>query len=221
VTDLRLSYRRGVDALGATLYNRAATTNSFLNPDPTGADGRFGLEQMQFMHIERLNGLPGMAHVNDRAQLILRASGQLSQNPLLSVEKFTIGGVNTVRGVPENLLVRDNGLAGTLELQLPLPGYRPQAYVGDLVFAPFIDAGRSWDKVNTSQGNPLIDTSRANYVATAGLGLLWNPLRGLDAQIYWGREFANNFGADNPLHYVPHDLQYHGVHYAVTFVYRW
>ena len=221
VTDLRLSYRRGVDALGATTYNPASASSSPLNPDPTGADGRFGLEQLQFMHIERLNGLPGMAHVNDRAQLILRASGQISQNPLLSVEKFTVGGVNTVRGVPENLLVRDNGLAGTLELQLPLPGYRPQAYVGDLVFAPFIDAGRSWDKVNVSQGNPLVDTSRANYIATAGLGLLWNPLRGLDAQVYWGRGIANNFGADNPLHYVPHDLQYHGVHYAVTFTYRW
>ena len=219
VTDLRLTYRRGVDALGATI--NIPQSNTAFNPNPTGADGRFGLEQLQFINIVRLNGFSAFSHVNDRAQFIVRASGQLTQNPLLAVEKFTVGGVETVRGYPENLLVRDNGYAGTLELQLPLPGYRAQAYPGNLVFAPFMDYGRSWDKANIAQGNPLVNTSSPNYIASAGLGLLWNPVRGLDAQVYWGRGIANNFGADNPLHFAPHDLQYHGVFYAVNYVYRW
>ena len=117
------------------------------------------------------------------------------------VEQFTIGGVNTVRGFPENLLVRDNGYAATLELQLPLPGYKPQPSLRNLVFAPFIDYGRSWDKVNANPGNPLVDTSKADYIAGAGIGLLWNPLRGLDAKIYWGREIADEFHGNNPLHF--------------------
>jgi hemolysin activation/secretion protein len=219
VTDLRLTYRRGVDALGATIYT--PQSNTAFNPNPTGADGRFGLEQLQFINIVRLNGFSAFAHANDRAQFIIRASGQLTQNPLLSMEKFTVGGVETVRGYPENLLVRDNGYGATLELQLPLPGYRATPYPGNLVFAPFIDYGRSWDKVNIVQGNPLVNTSVANYIAGAGMGLLWNPLRGLDAQVYWGGRIANNFGSDNPLHFAPHDLQYHGVFYAVTYTYRW
>jgi hemolysin activation/secretion protein len=219
VTDLRLTYRRGVDALGATI--NTPESNTTFNPNPTGADGRFGLEQLQFINIVRLNGFSAFSHLNDRAQFIVRVSGQITQNPLLALEKFTVGGVETVRGYPENLLVRDNGYAGTLELQLPLPGYRAQAYPGNLVFAPFVDYGRSWDKVNITPGNPLVDTSTPVYIASAGLGLLWNPLRGLDAQVYWGRGIANNFGADNPLHYAPHDLQYHGIFYALNYAYRW
>src|SRR6185503_10355014 len=48
VTDLRLTYRRGIDALGATI-NSPSTANQLFNPNPTGADGRFGLEQLQFI----------------------------------------------------------------------------------------------------------------------------------------------------------------------------
>jgi hemolysin activation/secretion protein len=220
VTDLRLTYRRGIDAMGATI-NNPSSINQLFNPNPTGADGRFGLEQLQFIHIARLNGLHMFERVNDRAQLIVRASGQLSQKPLLSLEKFTVGGVNTVRGFPENLLVRDNGFAATLELQLPLPGYKPQPGLGDLVFAPFIDYGRSWDKVNANPGNPLVDTSKPDYIAGAGVGLLWNPIRGLDAKIYWGREIADQFHGNNPLHYVPHDLQYHGIHFSLNYQLSW
>jgi hemolysin activation/secretion protein len=219
VTDLRLTYRRGVDALGATI--NASNSNSPFNSNPTGADGRFGLEQLQFIHVVRLNGIPQLAHLNDRAQFIVRASGQFSQQPLLSLEKFTVGGVNTVRGDPENLLVRDDGVAGTLELQLPLAGYQPAANPRDLVFAPFLDYGRSWDKVNANPGNPLLNTTDPDTIASAGLGLLWNPLRGLDAQVYWGRNIASEFHNDNPLNYVPHDLQYHGIHFAVEYVARW
>jgi hemolysin activation/secretion protein len=220
VTDLRLTYRRGVDALGATINSANSTALPF-NPNPTGADGRFGLEQLQFIHVLRLNGVTPWAHLNDRAQLIMRASGQFSQQPLLSLEKFTVGGVNTVRGDPENLLVRDDGVAATLELQLPLAGYQPVANPRDLVFAPFLDYGRSWDKVNANPGNPLLNTTAPDSIASAGLGLLWNPLRGLDAQIYWGRNIASEFHNDDPLHFVPHDLQYHGIHFAVAYVVRW
>jgi len=220
VTDLRLTYRRGIDALGATI-NNPATVNPIFNPNPTGADGRFGLEQLQFIHIVRLNGLHVFEHLNDRAQFLVRASGQITQRPLLSLEKFTIGGVNTVRGFPENLLVRDNGFAATIEVQLPLPGYRPQASPRNLVFAPFVDYGRSWDKVNTSPGNPLVNTNDPDYIAGAGLGLLWNPLRGLEARLYYGREIADQFHGNNPLHFVPHDLQFHGVHFSVNYQMSW
>jgi hemolysin activation/secretion protein len=221
VTDVRVTYRRGIDALGATISEPESRADALFNPDPTGADGRFGLEQLQFIHIMRLNGFSSLAHVNDRAQFIVRASGQLSQKPLLSLEKFTVGGVDTVRGYPENLLVRDDGVAATLELQLPLPGYRPQPDLRDLLFAPFLDYGRSWDKVNADPGNPLADTSDPDQIASAGLGLLWNPLRGLDAQIYWGGRVEHDFHGSNPLDYVPHDLQYHGFHFAVNYVARW
>jgi hemolysin activation/secretion protein len=220
VTDMRLTYRRGVHALGATIDE--SSKNDPVNPNPTGADALFGLEQWQFIYIQRLNGLSAFSHLNDRAQFIVRSTGQISQDPLLVLEKFTIGGVDTVRGFPENLLVRDNGAAATIELQLPIPGYRSEPSPHDLVVAAFVDYGRSWDKVNTATGNPNLDTTDPLYVASAGLGLLWNPLRGLNAQVYWGRSIANNFnGFNNPLTFAPNDLQKDGYYLSVNYVVRW
>jgi hemolysin activation/secretion protein len=221
VTDLRLTYRRGIDALGATINNQGSQDSPF-DTNPTGADGRFGLEQLQFIFIQRLNGFSWFSRLNDRAQFIARASGQWSQQPLMLLEKFAIGGVDTVRGFPENLIVRDDGTAATLEVQLPVPGYRAQPDSRDVVVAAFVDYGRSWDKVNTSPDNPLVNTTDALYIASAGVGVLWNPLQGLDAQMYWGRSIGNNFDAyDNPLNYAPNDLQKRGVHYSVNYIYRW
>ena len=220
VTDLRLTYRRGVHALGATVDQ--ASNNPLFNPNPTGADALFGLEQWQFIFIQRLNGFSAFSHLNDRAQFIVRSTGQITQEPLLVLEKFTIGGVDTVRGFPENLLVRDDGAAATIELQLPVPGYRSQPSLRNLVVAAFVDYGRSWDKANTATDNPQVNTTDSLYITSAGLGLLWNPLRGLNAQAYWGRNIANNFNAyDNPLTYAPNDLQKDGYYLAVNYVVRW
>jgi hemolysin activation/secretion protein len=219
VTDLRVTYRHGINALGATT-NQPSKNDPF-NPNPTGADALFGLEQLQFIFVQRLNGLSVFSHFNDRAQLIVRSTGQITQEPLLVLEKFTIGGVDTVRGVPENLLVRDNGAAATIELQLPIPGYRNQPSVHDLVIAGFVDYGRSWDKVDTATGNPNLNTTDPLYIVSAGLGLLWNPLRGLNAQVYWGRSIANNFNVNNdPLTFAPNDLQKDGYHVSVNYVFR-
>jgi hemolysin activation/secretion protein len=221
VTDLRLTYKRGLNALGATISSPGNNTFGF-NPNPTGADGRFGLEQLQFIFVQRLNGISAWSRLNDRAQMIVRASGQITQQPLLLLEKFTIGGVDTVRGFPENLLVKDNGTAATLELQFPVPGYHADPNPGNLVAAGFLDYGRSWDKANADPSNPVVNTTQPLYIASAGLGLLWNPIQGLDAHLYWGRSIANNFhAADDPLAAAPNDLQKRGIHFAVNYVHRW
>jgi len=218
VTDLRLTYRRGIDALGATINSN----DTDYGPNPTGADGRFGLEQMQFIFIQRLNAFSPFSALNDRAQFIARASGQLSQRPLLLLEQFSVGGVDTVRGFSENLLVRDNGTAETLEIQVPVPGYRAQPNWRNLLVAPFVDYGRSWDKANEDPGNPLLDTTHPLYIASAGAGLLWNPLKGLDAQVYYGKSIANNFNSsDDPRNFAPDDLQKRGVYFAVNYVAHW
>jgi hypothetical protein len=58
-------------------------------------------------------------------------------------------------------------------------------------------------------------------MASAGLGPLLNPLRGLDAQVYWGRPIANNLGTYDPPRALPHDLQFHGIYFAASFVVHW
>ncbi len=217
---LRLAYRKGVDALDATIFEPQTELDRLFNP--TGADGLFTAYQAQATYIQRLNGIPGMRGVNDRAQLVLRTAAQMAQDPLLSLEKFAIGGVNSVRGLPENLLVRDNGVAATLELHVPVWGYRADPHPANLAFVPFVDYGRSWDEVNTDSGPDGRDTSEARHIVTSGLGLLWKPLRGLDFQVFWGKDIADNFDGDDPRDFREgDDLQDDGFHFFVSYVASW
>ena len=45
---------------------------------------------------------------------------RLTPDPLLSLERFSLGGADTVRGYRQNQVVSDNGLLGGFELQIPV-----------------------------------------------------------------------------------------------------
>jgi hemolysin activation/secretion protein len=139
----------------------------------------------------------------------------------MSLEKIAIGGVETVRGYRENLLVRDNGLAATLEFQIPIPGYRADPHWRNLMIAPFIDWGRSWDEQNTDQTSPTRDTTNRRWILGIGVGILWEPVEGLRAALYWGDAAADNFDGDDPSDTDGDDgLQGDGIHYSVNWTYR-
>lgn len=217
VLALRATYRRGLDVLGATIFDPQSDYDRLL--DPTGADGKFGLEFLQGLFLYRMNQLPGLSRMNDRAQVVFRTSAQLSQDPLMSLEKMAIGGANTVRGYPENFLVRDNGVAATFEFQVPIPGYHPEPHPLNLLIAPFVDYGRSWDEVDTDQASATVNTNDARYIVSVGVGLIWQPLNGLQAQISWGDKLDDNFQGDEP----PSDsssnsLQDKGVYFSMSYV---
>ncbi|NET57981.1 MAG: ShlB/FhaC/HecB family hemolysin secretion/activation protein, partial [Symploca sp. SIO2E6] len=72
----------------------------------TGTDGRFFSWLGQFQWVERLS---------PQATLITQLNAQLTPDSLLSLERFSMGGVDTVRGYRQNQLVADNGILGSVE----------------------------------------------------------------------------------------------------------
>jgi hemolysin activation/secretion protein len=211
VGGIRMTYRNGIDALDATIFEPVTSLDYLFNP--TGADGLFNLVQTQASFARRMRG---------RSEFRLRMTSQLSQDPLMSLEKLAIGGYNTVRGYPENLMVRDNGLAASMELHFPLPGWREGGGARNLTFVPFVDFGRSWDEVDTDPISSTRNTDEANEILSAGLGLLWQPLRGLDAQLFWGDDIDNNFEDNDPrADRDDPDLQDDGIHFSLTYTARW
>jgi hemolysin activation/secretion protein len=134
----RSQFNFGIDAFDATINN-------------TGTDGKFFAWQAQFQWVEQLS---------PRVLLISRFGGQFTNDSLLSLEKFSLGGVNTVRGYAENQLVTDNGILGTLELQIPVT-----KNPATLQLNPFIEFGKGW---NIDEPDP--DDS---LIASVGLGLDW------------------------------------------------
>lgn len=79
--------------------------------------------------------------------LLGKLAWQLSNQPLISTEQFTIGGVESVRGYLESSRLGDNGISGSLEARTPpfakyLKEYRFSEYLKEFYAFSFIDAGR-------------------------------------------------------------------------------
>lgn len=135
-------------------------------PDPgMAAPARryaFWLGQAQL--ARRLDALPG-------AQLVLKATLQHSRDRLLPLERLAVGGVASVRGYRENQLVRDQGIVGSVELQLPLLDGADKDSDRDrrITLIPFADGGRA-----RNLGEPAASLGSAGLAIDArfgGLGL--------------------------------------------------
>lgn len=147
----RSQFNFGIDAFDATIND-------------TGTDGKFFAWQGQFQWVEQLS---------PRVLLITRVGGQFTDDSLLSLERFSLGGVNTVRGYQENQLVTDSGVLGTLELSIPVTE-NPNT----LQLNPFIEFGTGW---NNEEPDPEDST-----IASVGLGVNWNVGAGFLLNVDYG-----------------------------------
>ncbi|MEB3216934.1 MAG: ShlB/FhaC/HecB family hemolysin secretion/activation protein [Nostocales cyanobacterium 94392] len=110
--------------------------------------------------------------------LLVRGDVQLASTTLLAAEQFGLGGINSVRGYRQDFLLRDNGVLGSVELQLPI--LRVSGWDGVLQVTPFFDVGTTWNNSSSRDEN---DTST---LAAVGLGLRWTQGNNLTAAVEWG-----------------------------------
>jgi hemolysin activation/secretion protein len=178
---LRSTFSVGVDALGATIHGDDVPDSQFV--DWLG----------QFQYVRRL--------FDTDNQLIFRTAAQISDSPLLSLEQFSLGGFDTVRGYRENEAVRDDAIASTLEFHIPFPGIPRHEGVSILDLAPFADIGYAQNLPGTSGG------AAPKFLSSLGVGLLFHPNEHLDMQIYYGYPLENE--------HLTSDLQDIGIHFDV------
>jgi hemolysin activation/secretion protein len=187
VLAVRGTVRRGINLFQPTIHDNAP-------------DGRFTafVGQLQYARTLGPNG----------SELLFRWTGQLSADPLLALEKMPVGGFNTVRGYRENQFVRDNGQAASVEWRVPIRRLSTGEEFAplNLQVAPFVDTGWSWDVKNG------ITDPGVEDIQSAGVGLLWNPLRALRLDVYWGHAFRD---VGNP----GNNLQDKGVHFRFQYAY--
>jgi hemolysin activation/secretion protein len=155
-------------SLGTGLFN--ATTN----PDSI-PDARFisWLGQVQRVQLLNKNNL-----------LILQADLQLTPDALLPSQQFIIGGGQSLRGYRQNVRAGDNGLRFSVEERMTLQ--RDEA--GNAIFqlAPFVDLGTIWN-VSDNPNN----LQKQRFLASVGLGLLWQPLSNLSVRLDYGLPLVN------------------------------
>lgn len=183
VFSVRGALSRGFDAFGATV-NRDGTP-----------DTRFTSALLQAQWVRRLS--------TTGAQLVLRADAQTSDTALLPLEKFAIGGSDSVRGFRENRLIRDRGWAGATEIRFPvgrlaLPNISTQPEDGRLSLALFADIGQAWDR----RGNK-------ERLWGFGPGIRWDIAADSQAHLYWA-------GKRKKLENTSDDPQDRGIHFRLV-----
>ncbi|MBD2006949.1 MULTISPECIES: ShlB/FhaC/HecB family hemolysin secretion/activation protein [Cyanophyceae] len=171
----RSQFSLGIDAFDATINN-------------TGTDGRFFSWLGQFQWVQQLS---------PRNLLVARIDAQLTPDSLLSLERISLGGVDTVRGYRENQLVADNGILGSVEVRFPLTS-DPRI----LQLAPFFEIGTAWN-------NREIDPDPAT-IASLGLGLRWLITPDLSLRLDYGIPLISVGERGN-------SLQENGLYFSVRY----
>ena len=165
-------------------------------------DGQFFAWLGQAQYVRRLFDTDNLA--------VVRLNAQLTNDPLLSLEQFSLGGVQSVRGYRENQLLRDNGVFASIEVRVPV--WKDKAKEPLVTLAPFLDWGTAWDRKEFAGRRPpggLDD--RQESLTSIGVGVIFGPWRYISGQIYWGYALNRDSvvrGGDN--------LQDYGLHFALS-----
>lgn len=171
----RSQFSLGIDAFDATIND-------------LGTDGRFFTWLGQFQWVQQLSS---------RNVLITRFSTQLTPDSLLTLERFSLGGIDTVRGYPQNQLVADNGIVGSVELRIPLT-----RDPNTLQLAPFFDIGTAWNN-RTSDPQP-------RTLAGLGLGVRWLISRSFAFRLDYGIPLMDIENRGN-------SLQDNGIYFSLRY----
>jgi hemolysin activation/secretion protein len=154
VLAFRSQFSFGVEALGSTI-NRT-------DPDSTFFSWRGQGQWVRQLAPDTL--------------LLFRSDLQVSDRPLVPLEQFTLGGLNSVRGYPQDFLISDNGFLVSGEVRIPI--WRVPQWQGLLQVTPFVDVGTAWN-VNGGDFDP-------NTLAAVGLGLYWQQGQNFNFRFSWG-----------------------------------
>lgn len=171
----RSQFNVGLDIFGAT-------------DNDTGTDARFFSWIGQFQWVEQ---------VSPRMLSLVKFNTQLTPDSLLPIERFSLGGISTVRGYPQNELVTDNALNASAELRIPLT-----RDANTLQITPFIDAGFGWNNRTASPDS--------NFLLGTGIGFRWQATPNLFLRTDYGLPLVNSNDRSG-------SLQENGLYFSLTY----
>ncbi len=110
-------------------------------------------------------------------QAMQKLSGQITDQPLVSNEQFSAGGLTSVRGYLQSEVVGDDGFTGALELRAPSMAPKFARFIDDLRLYVFTDGGV------VSVLDPLPEQEDFFSLASAGAGLRFQVLSRLTGEL--------------------------------------
>ena len=120
----------------------------------------------------------------------LRLTGQISDQPLVSGEQFSAGGLGSVRGYRQSAAVGDDGVFASAELRSPPIALAPSWLIDDWRAFVFGDAGDAW------LIHPLADQKTEFPLYSTGVGTRFQLLRRIDGDLLLGVPLAAARGSE-------------------------
>jgi hemolysin activation/secretion protein len=102
---------------------------------------------------------------------------QLADRALVPLEQIGLGGLDSIRGYRQDVLLTDNAAFASAEVRLPI--LRVSKVKGVLQLTPFVDFGTAWNNSGRPDPNP-------NTLGSVGLGLRWQQGDRFSARLDWG-----------------------------------
>jgi hemolysin activation/secretion protein len=137
------------------------------------------------------------------SSLTIKGDFQIAANPLLGMEQYGIGGLESVRGFRQDVRGGDNGLLLSVQVELPVVMKTEE----DSLFsvAPYFNLGYVWNHPDNPE--PL-DIQR--FLAGTGLGLFFKPTDNLDIRLFFTVPLVNLENRGN-------NIQDDGIYFFIRF----
>jgi hemolysin activation/secretion protein len=178
VIALQSQFSFGVNALGATVRDESP-------------DGRFFSWRGRAQYVRSLA---------PETLFSLRGEVQFADRPLVPVEQFAIGGVDTVRGYRQNSLLMDSGWFASAEFQVPI--LRIPKWNTTVKLAPFFDIGGGWNQDGES--------SQPGTLMSTGVGLVFRIGQKASARLDWGIPLTSTEREGQ-------SLRQSGIHFSIQY----
>lgn len=164
VNRIALSYTHGFNGLFDALdaYDPANTAAN-AHVSRLGASGEFNKVNLQLQRLQRITQYTSM---------VFRVDGQFTNDPLVSLEQFSMGGPDSVRAYPVAELLAEKGGVASLELVTGAPGFAGRPAFGNTTWGQVLQVSLFVDYANGSLNAPLTSTqTSSNHLAGAGVGI--------------------------------------------------
>ncbi len=132
--------------------------------------------------------------------LVVRADLQLSTRALVPLEQIGLGGLGSVRGYRQDVLLIDNGFFASAEVRLPV--LRVESVEGVLQVIPFVDFGIGRNSSGRANPDP-------NSLVGVGLALQWQMGDRFSARLDYGIPLIDIGDTDRT-------LQEDGIYFSVV-----
>ncbi len=156
-------------------------------------DGKFVSWRGQ---VQWLRQLQASSNIN----LLLRSDIQLSSDDLVPLERFSLGGINSVRGYRQDALLGDNGIFTSAEVRIPFYGWSNGQ--NSISAIPFVDFGTTWSNSN--------ERLEEDTLVSLGVGVRLDLSNTLNARIDYGIPLIDVSDTNNT-------LQENGVYFSLEY----